>query len=78
MQPATIKLFLTDGKPAGIRTAEISNWTGKAIAGPHSELTQLLQREEIVSPGIYFLTGVDTDKPTLYIAEAESVTNQLK
>ncbi len=53
MQPATIKLFLTDGKPAGIRTAEISNWTGKAIAGPHSELTQLLQREELLSPGIY-------------------------
>ncbi len=33
MQPATIKLFLTDGKPAGIRTAEISNCTGRAIAG---------------------------------------------
>ncbi len=80
MQPATIKLFLTDGKPAGIRTAEISNWTGKAIAGPHSELTQLLQREELLSPGIYFLTGVDadTDKPTLYIGEAESVTKRLK
>jgi hypothetical protein len=80
MQPATIKLFLTDGKPAGIRTAEISNWTGKAIAGPHSELTQLLQREELLSPGIYFLTGVDadTDKPTLYIGEAESVAKRLK
>jgi hypothetical protein len=80
MQPATIKLFLTDGKPAGIRTAEISNWTGKAIAGPHSELTQLLQREELLSPGIYFLTGVDadTDKPTHYIGEAESVTKRLK
>lgn len=80
MQPATIKLFLTDGKPAGIRTAEISNWTGKAIAGPHSELKQLLQREELLSPCIYFLTGVDadTDKPTLYIGEAESVAKRLK
>ena len=80
MQPATIKLFLIDGKPAGIRTAEISNWTGKAIAGPHSELTKLLQREELLSPGIYFLTGVDaeTDMPTLYIGEAESVVKRLK
>jgi hypothetical protein len=80
MQPATIKLFLTDGKPAGIRSAEISNWTGKAIAGPHSELTKLLQREELLSPGIYFLTGVDaeTDMPTLYIGEAESVVKRLK
>jgi hypothetical protein len=32
MKPATIKLFLTDGKPAGIRTAEISNWTSKYIS----------------------------------------------
>ncbi|MEY8240866.1 MAG: GIY-YIG nuclease family protein [Cycloclasticus sp.] len=80
MQPATIKLFLTDGKPEGIRTAEISNWTGKAIAGPRSELSELLKREELVSPGVYFLTGVDpeTDKPSLYIGEAESVTKRLK
>jgi hypothetical protein len=80
MQPATIKLFLTDGNPEGIRTAEISNWTGKAIAGPRSELTQLLQREELINPGVYFLTGVDpeTDEPHLYIGEAESVVKRLK
>lgn len=80
MQPATIKLFLTDGKPAGIRTAEISNWTGKAITGPRSELSELLKREELINPGVYFLTGFDpeTDKPSLYIGEAESVTKRLK
>jgi len=80
MQPITIKLFLADGKPEGIRTAEISNWTGKAIAGPRSELAELLKREELVSPGVYFLTGVDpeTDKPSLYIGEAESVVKRLK
>jgi hypothetical protein len=61
MQPATIKLFLTDGKPEGIRTAEISNWTGKAIAGPRSELAELLIREELLSPGVYLLTGVDPE-----------------
>lgn len=79
-QPATIKLFLTDGKPKGIRTAEISNWTGKAIAGPRSELVELLKREELISPGVYFLTGVDpeTDQPSLYIGEAESVVKRLK
>ena len=32
MQSTTIKLFLIDGKPANIRAAEISSWTGKAIA----------------------------------------------
>jgi Domain of unknown function (DUF4357) len=80
MQAATIKIFLTDGKPEGIRTAEISNWTGKAIAGPRSELAELLKRDELFNPGVYFLTGHDpeTDQPTLYIGEAESVAKRLK
>jgi len=80
MQPATIKLFLTDGEPTGIRTAEISNWTGKAIAGPRSQLSEVRKRDELVSPGVYLLTGVDpeTDQATLYIGEAESVNKRLK
>ena len=31
MQAATIKLFLPTGEATGIRTAEISNWTGKVV-----------------------------------------------
>lgn len=79
MNPATIKIFLTDGNPEGIRTAELSNWTGKAIAGPRSELAELLKREELANPGVYFLYGIDpeSDKPTLYIGEAESVKKRL-
>ena len=37
MTTATIKLFLVHGDPKRLRTAEISNWTGKAIAGPRTE-----------------------------------------
>ena len=32
MTSATIKLFLPRGDAKSLRTAEISNWTGKAIA----------------------------------------------
>jgi hypothetical protein len=65
----TIKLFLVHGDPDGLRTAEISNWSGKAIAGPRSEIGNFLKREEVSSPGVYFLAGVDpeTDQPSLYI-----------
>ena len=79
MNPATIKIFLTDGNPEGIRTAELSNWTGKAIAGPRSELADLLKRDELTNPGVYFLHGIDpeSDKPILYIGEAESVKKHL-
>ena len=41
MTSATIKLFLPHGDAKGLRTAEISNWTGKALAAPRTELVQL-------------------------------------
>lgn len=74
---ATIKLFLPFGDAKGVRTAEISNWSGKAIAAPRSELDHFLAREELGKPGVYFLLGVDPDsgRPAAYIGEAESVAD---
>ena len=80
MPSATIKLFLVHGDPKRLRTAEISNWTGKAVAGPRSEFEGVLAREEAASSGIYFLTGVDPEsgKPALYVGEAECIRDRLK
>ncbi|GJM16099.1 MAG: methionine sulfoxide reductase [Thermodesulfobacteriota bacterium] len=77
---STIKVFLVNGKPQGLRFAEISNWTGKAIACPRSELTELFKRDEIDNQGIYILYGVDpkTDENAIYIGEAEEVKRRLK
>jgi hypothetical protein len=80
LDAVTIKLFLVHGSPNGLRTAELSNWSGKAIAAPRNELSSLLKREELSSPGIYFLTGVDSDSgdKAIYIGEAENVAKRLK
>lgn len=80
MQAATIKLFLVHGSPSGLRTAELSNWSGKAVAAPRTELAELLVREELASPGFYLLTGVEPDSGdrAIYIGEAENVANRLK
>ncbi len=80
MQPATIKLFLVNGSPTGLRTAEISNWSGKAIASPRSLLDELLKRPELENPGVYMLSGIDaeTGEPVIYIGEAEVVANRLR
>jgi hypothetical protein len=51
MTSATIKLFLPRGDAKSLRTAEISNWTGKAVAAPHTELGELLAREELDKQG---------------------------
>lgn len=80
MPAATLKIFLVFGDPKRLRTAELSNWTGKAVSGPRSEFEKLLAREESLSSGVYFLTGVDpeTNKSALYIGEAECIRDRLK
>lgn len=80
MPTATLKLFLAYGDPKRLRTAELSNWTGKAVSGPRSEFEKLLAREESLSSGVYFLTGTDpeTNKSAIYIGEAESIRDRVK
>ena len=80
MPTATLKMFLAYGDPKRLRTAELSNWTGKAVSGPRSEFEKVLQREESKSPGVYFLTGTDpdTNKSTIYIGEAECIRDRIK
>lgn len=80
MPSATIKIFLVHGDPKRLRTAELSNWTGKAVAGPRSEFEGVMSREEAEGSGIYFLTGSDPEsgKPSIYIGEAECIRDRLK
>ncbi len=80
MMSATIKLYLPRGDANSLRTAEISNWTGKAIAAPRTELDDVLAREELGKAGIYILTGTDpaTNSPRAYIGEAEVIRDRLK
>ena len=80
MPSATIKIFLVNGNPKRLRTAELSNWTGKAVAGPRSEFEGIITREESNSTGVYFLTGNDpsSGRPTVYIGEAESIKDRIK
>jgi hypothetical protein len=80
MPSATIKIFLAHGDPKRLRTAELSNWTGKAVAGPRSEFDSVLAREESHKSGVYFLTGIDPEssRAAVYIGEAESVRDRIK
>ena len=80
MTSATIKLFLPRGDAKSLRTAEISNWTGKAVAAPRTELDDLLAREELEKAGVYILIGSDplTNAARAYIGEAEVIRERLK
>lgn len=80
MTSATIKLFLPQGDAKRLRVGEVSNWTGKALAAPRTELEDLLAREELESSGVYFLLGVnaETGANLAYIGEAEVIRDRLK
>ncbi|WP_417430962.1 GIY-YIG nuclease family protein [Kiloniella sp.] len=80
MKGRSIRLFLVDGTPTGIITAEIMNWTGHVIAAPRSRLADLVKREEPKRTGIYFLTGSDPENPSrlkVYIGESDNVGKRL-
>ena len=79
-EPTTIKLHLVDGQPDELRTAEISNWSGIAIAGSRRNFSALRAREELAGPGIYLLIGEDDElgDSRVYIGEAENVSKRLK
>jgi len=80
MPSATIRIFLVHGDPKRLRTAELSNWTGKAVAGPRSEFDGVVARDEADGSGVYFLTGADPESgnPTIYVGEAEKIRDRIK
>src|SRR5712691_9735297 len=76
-----IKLFLVDGSPAGVITAEVVIWNGKALAAPRSRLSQLIHREEAGRTGVYVLIGPDPDRMgrlKAYIGEADCIGKRLR
>ncbi len=76
----SIRLFLADGTPGGIITAEIMNWTGHVMVSPRSRLADLIKRSESTRTGIYFLIGIDSEdgwKPLVYIGETDNVGKRL-
>ncbi|XKF14942.1 GIY-YIG nuclease family protein [Halomonas sp. BLK-85] len=80
-QGRSIRLFLVDGTPNGLLTAEIMNWTGHVLTGPRTKLTELVQRPECGRTGIYFLVGPDLEgspRPQVYIGESDDVGTRLK
>lgn len=76
----SIRIYLADGSAAGIRHAEVVNWTGQAIVCPRTRVAELAAWDESHRPGVYFLIGDDPNgsRPQVYVGEAEHVFERLK
>jgi len=78
-RPTSIRIFLADGVPDGLRIVEKSNWTGRAVVASRSQSTSAFDRQELTQPGIYVLTGLmDDGAPRLYVGEADVLRDRLK
>ncbi len=72
-----IELFLVNGTAESLVTAELSNWNGKAIKIPRTEVQQC-NRDDIKNAGVYFLfCKEETGADSVYIGEAENVLDRL-
>lgn len=77
----SLRLFLVDGTPNGLLTAEIMNWTGHVLTGPRSKLAEVVQRPECSRTGVCFLVGPDPEnslRSQVYIGESDDVAKRLK
>lgn len=74
----SIRIFLPQGAPEGLRIVERSNWTGVVLVASRTDLVQLRERPEVAGPGVYLLIGrSQDDRPEIYIGEADSVSRRL-
>lgn len=78
-RPFSIRVFVPDGDPDGLRVVEKSNWTGVGIVFRRTNYKQAAGREEFRKTGVYILIGESEQSslPTVYVGEGDPVKNRL-
>lgn len=77
--PTSIRIFLADGEPDGIRVVDKSNWTGRAVMASRAQLGEALLRDEMARPGVYTLIGPGEGSASrIYVGEADELRERLK
>ena len=76
----SIRIFLPDGSPDGLRIIQKSNWTGKGVVCPRSLFGEARKQEEFEKTGVYLLLGPATDSglPKAYIGEGDPMRPRLE
>ena len=79
-RPFSLRIFVADGDPDGLRFVERSNWIGRAVIFPRALFTQVRGRAEFQQTGVYLLLGprAEGDGEMLYIGEGDPVRPRLE
>jgi hypothetical protein len=76
----TIRIFLVDGTPQGLRLVERMSWTGSFLAFARADYPSARTRAEVSRTGVYVLLGPDPDghrTQRVYIGEADDIRVRL-
>jgi len=74
----SLELFFIDGRPDGMLTAEVFNWTGHVLMAPRTQISEALKRKEARYSGVYLLFGERDGQPLAYIGEAEDISHRIR
>jgi hypothetical protein len=77
--PFTLRIFVPDGDPDGLRIIDQFNWTGCGIVFPRERWGAIKSRPEFSRMGVYILEGYEADDnlPTIYIGQGDVVRTRL-
>ena len=53
----SVRIFIPNGEPEGLRVIEKSNWTGQGLFFPRPLYSEVRGREELARTGVYILWG---------------------
>jgi hypothetical protein len=75
----SIKMFVPNGDPDGLRLIEKSNWTGVGVLFKRSNYKEAALRPEIERTGVYILVGSSDESalPLVYVGEGDPVKDRL-
>ena len=77
----TIRIFVADGDPEGLRIIDQLNWTGLGAVFPRQRWSDLKSERDydFERPGVYLLWGFveEDDLPTLYIGQGDCVSHRI-
>lgn len=78
--PFSLRIFICNGDPDGLRVVERSNWIGKALVFPRVLFPVIRNREEFQQTGVYLLLGprTDSDGEMIYIGEGDPVRQRFE
>ena len=81
MQAFSLRIFVADGDPDGLRIVERSNWVGRALVFPRLAMAQpsVAHRPELQQTGVYLLLAPreDGEGDRLYIGEGDPIKPRL-